>query len=92
MTPSQKFPLSQKRSSKKVMSSKTTITCLCHIEVEDNEYEALTVVDNLLKKKLSIIDINTGLTSEKITFVINETVTTTAHGCGVRYKKENSKV
>jgi len=73
------------------MSKKTTISCLCHIEVEDNEYEALTVVDNILKKKHSIIDISTGLISEKITFIINETITTTAHGCGVRYEKEKEE-
>ena len=91
MTPPQKSQPSQKPSLTKAMSKKTIITCLCHIEVEDNEYEALTVVDNMLKKKLSIIDINTGRVSEKITFTISETITTAAHGRGVRYKKEKEK-
>jgi len=74
------------------MGEKTTITCLCHIEVDDNEYEALTIVDDMLGNKHAVIDINTGLLSEKITLIVNETITTTSHGCGVRYKKENEKV
>ena len=59
--------------------------------MEDNEYEALTIVDNMLEKKHAVIDINTGLTSEKIILIVNETITTTSHGCGVRYKKEKEK-
>ena len=69
------------------MSKKTVIACLCHIEVEDNEYEALTMVDGMLEKKHAVIDINTGVLSEKITLIINETITTSSEGCGVTYKK-----
>ena len=74
------------------MGEKTIITCLCHIEVEGNEYEALTVVDDMLEKKHAIIDINTGLTSKKIILMVKETITTSSEGCGVRYKKEKNKV
>ena len=69
------------------MSGKTTITCLCLIEVEANEYEALTIVDNMLEKKHSVIDIDTGLLSEKITLTVNETITTGTEKCGIIYNK-----
>ena len=74
------------------MGEKTIITCLCHIEVEDNEYEALTIVDDMLGNKHAVIDINTGLLSEKINLIVKETITTSSEGCGVRYKKETDKV
>ena len=70
------------------MSERTTITCICRIDVEDNEYEALTIVDNMLKRPQAVTDIKTGLRSEKLTLIVNETITTTSHGCGVRYKKK----
>jgi len=62
----------------KVASNKTVITCLCFLEVDADEYEALTVVDKMLKKKLPI--------SEKITLIVDETITTSTDGCGVKYK------
>jgi hypothetical protein len=62
----------------KPASNKTVITCLCRFEVDADEYEALTIVDEMLKKKLPI--------SEKITLIIDETITTTTYGCGVRYR------
>ena len=74
------------------MGEKTTITCLCHIEVEGNEYEALTIVDDMLEKKNAVIDINTDLISKKIILIVKETITTSSEGCGVRYEKENEKV
>ena len=69
------------------MSEKTTITCLCLIEVEASEYEALTVVDKMLEKKHSVVDTNTGLLLEKITLTVNETITTGTEKCGIIYNK-----
>ena len=70
------------------MSEKTTITCLCLIEVEANEYEALTVVDEMLKKKHAVVDADTGLLLEKITLIVNETMTTGTNKCGIIYNKQ----
>jgi len=36
------------------MSEKVLVTCICHIEIEDvNEYEALTIVEDMLKREYS---------------------------------------
>jgi len=67
-----------------VASNKTVITCLCRFEVDAGEYEALTIVDKMLKKRLPI--------SEKITLTIDETTTTTTNSCGVTYKEKNGNV
>jgi hypothetical protein len=65
------------------MSKKTIITCLCDIEIDNaNEYEALTVVEEMLKREYPL--------SEKITLRINKTLTSTSEGCGVTYKKEEN--
>ena len=69
------------------MSEKTAITCVCLIEVEANEYEALTVVDEMLEKKHTVVDTNTGLLLEKITLTVNETITTGTEKCGIIYNK-----
>jgi|ETNvirenome_6_85_1030632.scaffolds.fasta_scaffold52948_2 hypothetical protein len=69
------------------MSKKTTITCICLIEVEANEYEALTAVDEMLQKKHAVVDTNTGLLLEKITLTVNETITTRTEKCGIIYNK-----
>ena len=63
------------------MSEKVLVTCLCHLEIEDtNEYEALKIVEDMLKREYPL--------SEKKIFRIIETLTTTAEGCGVQYAKE----
>ena len=63
------------------MSEKVLVTCICHVEIEDvNEYEALTIVEDMLKREYSF--------SEKKKLRIIETVTITSEGCGVRCKKE----
>ena len=63
------------------MSEKVLVTCICHLEIEDvNEYEALKIVEDMLKREY--------LLSEKKIFRIIETLTTTSEGCGVKYKKE----
>ena len=63
------------------MSEKVIVTCLCRVEIEDvNEYEALTIVEDMLKREYPL--------SEKKIFRIIETVTITSEGCGIKYKKE----
>ena len=65
------------------MSKKTIITCLCSLEIESaNEYEALTIADKMLKREYPL--------SEKVILIINETLNTSADGCGVIYKKEEN--
>jgi hypothetical protein len=67
------------------MSKKTTITCLCNLEIENaNEYEALTIADEMLKREYPL--------SEKVILIINETLNTTTDGCGVTYKEKNGNV
>ena len=67
------------------MSEKTIITCLCNLEIENaNEYEALTIADEMLKKEYPL--------SEKVILIINETLNTSADGCGVTYKEKNGNV
>ena len=63
------------------MAKKSTITCLCSIEVTDtNEYEALTEVDEMLGREYPL--------SDRTTLIVRETITTSSEGCGVIYKKE----
>jgi len=67
------------------MSKKTIITCFCNLEIENaNEYEALTIADEMLKKEYPL--------SEKVILIINETLNTSADGCGVTYKEKNGNV
>jgi len=67
------------------MSKKTIITCLCDIEIDNaNEYEALTVVEEMLKREYPL--------SEKTILRINKTLTSTSEGCGVTYKEKNGNV
>ena len=63
------------------MSEKVIVTCLCRVEIEDvNEYEALTIVEDMLKREYPL--------SEKKIFRVIETITITSEGCGIKYKKE----
>jgi hypothetical protein len=67
------------------MNKKTIITCFCNLEIENaNEYEALTIADEMLKKEYPL--------SEKVILIINETLNTSADGCGVTYKEKNGNV
>ncbi len=67
------------------MSKKTVITCACHLEIDDvNEYEALDIVNEMLKREYPL--------SEKVILIINETLNTSADGCGVTYKEKNGNV
>lgn len=66
------------------MSKRTTITCFCHVEVEADEYEALTIVDQMLKRKFPID------ADGKVTVTVYETITTGTDRCGIIYEnKEN---
>jgi len=60
------------------MIKKSTISCVCNVIVNGNEYEALTEVDKMLKKEYVL--------SEKVTLVITDSQTTFAEGCGINYK------
>ena len=63
------------------MNKKTIITCACHLEIDNvNEYEALDIVNEMLKREYPL--------SEKKKLIIIETVTITSEGCGIKYKKE----
>ena len=67
------------------MSKKTIITCACHLEIDNvNEYEALDIVNEMLKREYPL--------SEKTILRINEVLTTSAEGCGVTYKEKNGNV
>ena len=67
------------------MSKKTIITCLCNLEIENtNEYEALTIADEMLKNRYPL--------SKKANLIINETLYTASEGCGVTYKEKNGNV
>jgi len=67
------------------MSKKTVITCACHLEIDDvNEYEALDIVNEMLKREYPL--------SEKTILRISEVLTTSAEGCGVTYKEKNGNV
>ena len=67
------------------MSEKTIITCACHLEIDNvNEYEALDIVNEMLKREYPL--------SEKTILRINEVLTTSAEGCGVTYKEKNGNV
>tara|TARA_R110002051_G_scaffold126764_1_gene200385 strand:+ start:242 stop:430 length:189 start_codon:yes stop_codon:yes gene_type:complete len=60
--------------------NKTIITCLCRLEIENiNEYEALTIADEMLNKEYPL--------SEKVILVVKETLNTESEGCGVTYKE-----
>ena len=67
------------------MSKKTVITCSCHLEIRNvNEYEALDIVNEMLKREYPL--------SEKTILRINEVLTTSAEGCGVTHKEKNGNV
>jgi len=67
------------------IKKKTVITCLCSLEIENaNEYEALTIADEMLKNSYAL--------SKKANLIINETLHTASEGCGVSYKKKNGNV
>ena len=67
------------------MSKKAIITCSCRLEIENvNEYEALDIVNEMLKREYPL--------SEKVILIINETLNTSADGCGVTYKEKNGNV
>jgi len=57
------------------MIKKSIVTCICHVIIIGNEYEALTEVDKMLKKEYTL--------SEKATLIIVDPQTTTADGCGI---------
>ena len=58
------------------MSKKAIITCSCRLEIENvNEYEALDIVNEMLKREYPL--------SEKVILIINETLNTSADGCGI---------
>tara|TARA_R110000824_G_C14857574_1_gene640790 strand:+ start:363 stop:563 length:201 start_codon:yes stop_codon:yes gene_type:complete len=65
------------------MIKKSTVTCICNIIVDGNEYEALTEVDKMLKKEYTL--------SEKATLIIVDTVTTSAEGCGINGHNNKTK-
>ena len=67
------------------MSKKAKINCSCYIEIENvNEYEALDIVNEMLKREYPL--------SEKTILKVNEVLTTSAEGCGVTYKEKNGNV
>ena len=67
------------------MSKKAIINCSCYIEIENvNEYEALDIVNEMLKREYPL--------SEKTILKVNEVLTTSAEGCGVTYKEKNGNV
>ncbi|MDP6527864.1 MAG: hypothetical protein QF858_03245 [Candidatus Pacebacteria bacterium] len=67
------------------MSKKAIINCSCSVEIENvNEYEALDIVNEMLKREYPL--------SEKTILKVNEVLTTSAEGCGVTYKEKNGNV
>ncbi len=67
------------------MSKKVIINCSCSVEIENvNEYEALDIVNEMLKREYPL--------SEKTILKVNEVLTTSAEGCGVAYKEKNGNV
>jgi len=65
------------------MARKARLTCICHVEVIGaNEYEALSEVEEMIEREYPL--------SDRTTLIIKETITTSADGCGVTYKKEEN--
>ena len=65
------------------MAKIARVTCICYVEVKGaNEYEALSEAEEMIEREYPL--------SDRTTLIIKETITTSADGCGVTYKKEEN--